>query len=86
MADISQKDKELIELGRKVKELFELGYVSKREALLDSFLKGVMTGLGVAIGSTLVVAILLWLLSNLQEMPFVGPISDSVRHTIEERR
>ncbi len=49
-----------------------------------SFLKGVATGVGVFIGGTIVVAVLLWILSGLSHIPFLTDITDSAKNTLQQ--
>lgn len=77
---------ELIELGKKLQAFYDAGYVDRRQAFLFSFLKGVLAGLGSVVGATLAIAILLWILSGLDQVPFVGHLSESIRQTLQQRR
>ncbi len=81
----SKHDAELLELGKKIHEFFETGYVSKKQALGLSFLKGAATGAGAFIGGTLVVSLLLWMLSLFDSLPFLGEIIDKARATLEPK-
>lgn len=57
-----------------------------RKLLTFSFLKGLATGLGVFLGGTIVVALLLWILSGLGQLPFLDKITDSASQTLEQTR
>lgn len=76
-AEKNQQD-ELLELGKKLQNFYELGYVNKRSALGFTFVKAIVQGIGVFIGGTVVVAILLWILSGLEEVPLVKPVRDAL--------
>jgi len=80
MPEKSKRDYE--QLGRRMENIFLTGYVSRKEMLKISFLKGVATGFGGIIGATIVVALLVWLLSFFHTVPLVGPLVDNFRNTI----
>ncbi len=40
-------------------------------------------GLGSVIGATIIIALILWVLSLLEAIPFIGPIAESFQETIE---
>ncbi len=82
----NKSDAELLELGKKLQTFYKTGYISKGQAFFFSFLNGVFSGFGAVVGGTLVVALLLWALSNFKEIPFIGPISDAVRSSIQSKR
>jgi hypothetical protein len=75
-------NKDLAELGKRIHYVFETGYLSKPEAFKFAFLKGVLAGAGGVLGSTIVIALLLWILSLLGEIPFIGDIADSIQNTV----
>lgn len=76
-------DKELLELGKQVQAIFEMGYSSKKQALSMSFLKGMATGLGVFIGGTIIISLLIWGLSLFEEIPLIGNFVNDARSTLE---
>ncbi|GAA4715369.1 DUF5665 domain-containing protein [Brevibacillus fulvus] len=47
-------------------------YTSPRKLLLTNFLAGLARGLGLTIGTAIVLAVLGWLLSNFLSVPFIG--------------
>jgi len=73
----------MLELGKKMQNFFELGYVSKKEGLLFSFYRGLVTGAGAFIGGTLVISVVLWILSLFNTVPFIGHIIDNVSRTLQ---
>ena len=81
---ISIKDEELMELGHKLQTFYDMGYVSKKQALGFTFLKGIIGGAGAFIGGTLVIALLLWSLSLFSETPLIGNIVQSVQESLEK--
>lgn len=83
-AEERQRDYEA--LGKQVMALYDHINPDRTGLYRTAFLKGIVTGLGGVIGATLVVALLAWLLSVLGHVPFVGPITDNVRTTVESSR
>ena len=81
----SKTPQEYEQLGRMLENIYESGYIDHGEAYKQSFIKGLMGGLGGVIGATIIVALVLWLLSLFKEVPLIGPVIDSVRHTINNR-
>ena len=52
----------------------ELGYVSKKQALWFSFLKGIAAGSGAFIGGTVVIGIVIWILSYFSGVPIIDKL------------
>lgn len=71
-------------LGKQVAALYDHINPDRAGLYRTAFLKGIVTGLGSIIGATLVIVILAWLLSLLGHVPFVGPIFDNVKDTIQK--
>ena len=84
MAETKMSDKKRIEFAKQVEYMYEAVNPNWRKLLTFAFLKGIATGFGVFIGGTIVVAILLWTLSGLGQLPFLNDISDAVKHTLEK--
>lgn len=76
--------KEYEQLGRAVSSIFETGYLDKKQAYKTSFIKGMFTGLGGAIGATVLVALLIWILSLFGNIPLIGRFTDKVQQTVEQ--
>ncbi len=82
------KDKqqdELLELGKKLQNFYEMGYVDKRSAFTFTFLKGIVQGIGVFIGGTVVIGLLLWVLSGLEQVPLVKPVRDALQNPTQQQ-
>ncbi len=75
-------DKELLELGKKLQQFYDMGYVSKKQAILFSFYKGLASGLGGLLGGTIVVALLLWILSVFSSVPLADRIVNALQHIL----
>ena len=74
-------------LGREVEKLLVNDYVdllgSTRKQILRTALRGFVAGLAGVIGGTLGVAILIYILSQLQTVPLVGQFAHNVTQTIQ---
>jgi hypothetical protein len=77
-------DKKRVEFAKQVEYMYEAANPSWRKLLTFTFLKGIVTGLGVFLGGTIVVAILLWVLSGLGKIPFLNNLTKSVEHTLQQ--
>ncbi|HEX9595062.1 MAG TPA: DUF5665 domain-containing protein [Candidatus Saccharimonadales bacterium] len=71
-------------IGRAVEDVFASGYANKRRLYGFSFMRGLTFGLGVTIGGTIVVAFILYFLSQLSDIPFFGDIADKISNSIED--
>lgn len=75
---------ELLELGKKMQQFYDLGYVNKKQALLFSFYKGIATGLGVFLGGTVVIALLLWILGFFDQVPLVSHFVNVLNQSLQK--
>lgn len=73
------------DLGRLLVSIGESGEVNTKNLYKTAFIKGIYSGIGGVIGATIVLAILLYFLSILGQIPFLGDITKSVEQTIENR-
>lgn len=71
------------QLGKLVANIYESGYLDKKTMYRTSFLKGLVQGLGGAIGATVLVAFIVWVLSLFSQIPLLGRLTDTFRSTIE---
>jgi hypothetical protein len=78
-----QKDYE--KLGQQVAALYDSVNPDRVGLYRTAFLKGIVTGLGGVIGATVVIVLLAWLLSLFEQIPFVGPIFENVKTTIQHK-
>lgn len=81
----NDKAKEYERLGRQLEALYDAINPKKGALYKTAFLKGILGGVGGVIGATLVIALLLWVLSLFDSVPFVGPITHTVQKTIERK-
>ncbi len=57
-------------------------YKTRKQLLLDNFFGGLAWGLGSGIGATAVVAAIGFILSQTQELPFLGQIFENFMNTL----
>jgi len=90
MADVKKQvakkldDQQRIAFAKQIEMLYEAAHADMRKVFVFSLLKGIATGLGVFLGGTLVVALLLWLLTLGSNLPFVGKLSKSAERSIQQ--
>lgn len=73
-------------LGKMLVSIYETGYINANQSYKSSFLKGVASGIGGVLGATLVIGALAWSLSLFKHVPLLGPITDTVKTTIQENK
>lgn len=81
----NKSPKDFEELGKILTNVYESGYLDRGTAYKMSFLKGVLSGIGGVIGATLVLVLLLWLLSILDDIPLIGRVFENLRQTVESK-
>ena len=79
-------EKQLLELGKKLQQFYDSGYVSKKQALLFSFYKGVASGFGAFLGGSIIIGLLLWALSLGSHLPLVNHVANSLHQLIKAPR
>jgi hypothetical protein len=72
------------DVAKALEILFATDYIDKKKLYLNNFLRGALFSAGGIIGATVIIALLLWVLSLLDSVPFVGPIIENTRQTIEQ--
>ena len=78
-------DKRFLELGKQVAVVLDTAGVSRKRMMINSFLKGLSAGFGAVIGGTILIALLLWVLGLLNQVPFLSQATDTVRDTIQTK-
>lgn len=56
-----------------LEEIFNDYYKDRRNIYKVNFFRGIFFGLGSVLGGTIVVAFIVWILSFVVQLPFVGP-------------
>jgi hypothetical protein len=72
-------------VAKALEVLFASEYIDKRKLYLHNFVRGIVFGAGSAVGATVVLIILLWILSFFDTVPLLGPVADQVRESIENK-
>lgn len=60
-------------------------YRSRKRIIIDNFLGGISWGVGSVIGATLVVAFIIFVLTKLQEIPFLGNLIQIILREISRQ-
>jgi hypothetical protein len=79
-------DAKRIEFAKQLEDFYQASHADLKKILTSAFLKGVATGLGVFLGGTIVVGLLLWLLSQFSGLPFIGDISKAAEHSVQQNK
>jgi len=82
---LTDEEKAQLDLGKKIQEFYNLGYINKKQALTFTLYKGIASGLGVVIGGTIIIALLIWILGQFAQVPLIGPFVDSIKHTLDSK-
>lgn len=77
--------KEYEQIGRILEDIVVSGYSSNWRFVTYSFFRGVLYGFGIVIGGTIIVALVIWILSQFNEVPLIGPIFDRILEIINSR-
>lgn len=70
------------QIGRMMEDIVASSYASKKRFLTYSFLKGILYGLGIFIGGTIVVALLIWILTQFNSVPILSPFIEKILNII----
>jgi hypothetical protein len=69
-----------------MEELFQDFYKHRRQIYVMNFVRGIFFGFGSVVGGTIVVALVLWLLSVLNYVPFLDGIVNSTQQTLQSHQ
>ena len=77
-------DQKRIEFAKQLEYFYEASHADLKKVAIFSFLKGIATGLGVFLGGTIVVTLLLWIPSFFGTLPFIEDISRDAKQSIQQ--
>ena len=69
-------------VGRALENIFISAYANKKRVYLVSFWRGIAFGTGSAIGGTIVLALVLFFLSQVSDIPFLGDIAEKISNAL----
>lgn len=67
-------------------EFFQDYHARRGQIYIMNFVRGVWFGLGSVIGGTIILALILWVLSLFQQIPFLTDFVETIQRTIENAR
>lgn len=76
-------DKDYEKLGRAIEEVYLIGYANPRRFLWFNFLRGIVYGLGIFIGGTIIVAIVIGVLGKFDDNLIIGPFVKRIMEIIQ---
>jgi len=76
--------KDYEKLGKALEEVYLIGYANPRRFLWFGFLRGIVYGLGIFIGGTIVVALVIWVLTQFNDAPIVGPFIEKIVKIVQQ--
>lgn len=69
-----------------LEDLFDDYYAQRYKVYKMNFIRGIVFGFGSVIGGTLMIALLLWILTFFNELPFIGRFTETIQHSIQSGR
>ena len=66
-------------------ELFYDLYADRKRIYKINFFRGIFFGAGSALGGTIVIALIVWILSLFVSLPFIGDVFQDAQRSIETR-
>jgi hypothetical protein len=78
MKNENKTDKYYEELGKSLENILLLGYTKPSRMLFFTFLKGIVYGLGIFIGGTIIIALLVWALQQFNNVPLIGHLVQKI--------
>ncbi len=70
-------------LGRAFAAIIETDFINHSRLYRVNFLRGIFFGLGVAVGGTIVLTALLWLLTLFTQIPLIGNLARLIEESIK---
>lgn len=81
--DKKMTPKDYEKLGKALEEVFLVGYSSPKRLLWFGFLRGIVYGLGIFIGGTIIVAIVISVLTQFNDLPIAGPFIEKIVQIVQ---
>jgi len=69
-----------------LEDLFEDYYQRRRQIYWMNLIRGIFFGFGGVLGGTIVVALVLWLLSVFQYVPFLDGVMRAAEHSLQQSK
>lgn len=66
--------------------LLKADYINKRTLYLHNFMRGAVFGVGSVVGAGILIAILAWVLSVFDTVPFLGPLIEKIKISVESTK
>jgi len=80
---ISKKEREQF-TKQQLEYFFKMSHPNWGRVVKYSFIKGIATGFGIFLGGTILIALILWILSLVGQVPFLEEIADSARESLDK--
>jgi len=84
MAKTKPKKNYKMDAAWAVELLTKAEHIDRKKLYFQNFLRGIFVGAGSVIGATVLIALLLWILSLFDTLPFIGPIIENAKESIKE--
>lgn len=78
-----QKQSDYEKIGRTMESIVLFGYANKARLFYTNFLRGLFFGMGSALGATILIGLVIYILSLFSEIPLVGGFFEKLQTTIE---
>ena len=70
--------KDYEKMGRMLEDIFASGSGNVKRLLWYNFVKGIAYGLGIFLGGTIIIAIVIWVLNLFDQVPLIGPLVQNI--------
>lgn len=66
-----------------IEEMFNDLYNDRRNIYLMNFIRGIFFGIGSALGGTIIIGLIIWLLSIFVGLPGIGPVFEGAQESLQ---
>lgn len=70
-------------IGKMLEDLYLVNAKNPGKILWFSFLRGLAYGLGIFLGGTIIVALVLWFLGLFDQVPLIGPLVQHIVNSLQ---